>query len=446
MKRTIETITPPTMREAIFQFKRVAAYARVSCLKDAMLHSLSAQVSHYSGYIQTVPGWQYAGVYADEGISGTKRNRPGFQQMLEDCRAGKIDVIITKSISRFARNTLTTLQAVRELRLLGVDVFFEEQNIHALSCDGEILLTLLAAYAQAEAESASENQKWRVRANYEKGLPWSITMYGFKMVNGMLAVVPEEAEVLRLFADLYLEGYGQIQLGRALERAGVRGRQGGIMRANVLKDLLFNEKTAGDLLLQKTYISDPIEKRQIINRGERPQYFVRDSHPAIFDRETQARLLAERERRAEKYLPVESRGPRKVYPFTAKLTCGHCGANYRRKTVHNGDKSRIFWMCGTFNSKGKAHCNAQQIPEAILQDTAALALGLSEFDEAMFNKAVKAIRAPENGVLIFCLHSGAEVRVEWQNRSRRYSWTPEMRRKARADAIRGHSMKGGAAQ
>jgi DNA invertase Pin-like site-specific DNA recombinase len=446
MQRKIEKITPLAKREDILTRKRVAAYARVSCKNDDMLHSLSAQVSHYSGYIQTNPGWIYAGVYADEGISGTKRNRPDFQRMLEDCRAGKIDIILTKSISRFARNTLTTLQTVRELRLLGVDVYFEEQNIHTLGLDGEILLTLLAAYAQAEAESVSENQKWRIRANYEKGLPWSVTMYGFRLVNGMLEVVPEEAEVLRLFADLYLEGYGDAQLSRALENAGIRGKRGGIMRAGVLKGLLFNEKIAGDLLLQKTYISDPIEKKVCVNRGEKPQYFVQNSHEAIIDRETYARLLAERERRAEKYMPVGSRGPRKTYPFSGKLVCGHCGAHFRRKTVRDGDKCRIFWMCGTFNSKGKAHCNARQIPEAILKDTTAQALGLSEFDAELFKKTVSKIRAPEDGVLIFSLRNGPDIRVEWQNKSRRYSWTPEMRQTAREDAQRGNRMKGGAAE
>ena len=446
MQRTIEKITPPTMREAIFQTKRVAAYARVSGGKDAMLHSLSAQVSYYSAYIQNRRDWQYAGVYADEAKTGTKGGRPEFRRMLEDCRAGKIDLIITKSISRFARNTLTTLQTVRELRLLGVDVFFEEQNIHTLSSDGEVVLTLLAAYAQAEAESASENQKWRVKANYEQGLPWNINMYGFRQVGYMLEVVPEEAEIIRLFADLYLEGYGQLQLARALEDADIRGRRGGIMRAGTLKNLLFNEKIAGDLLLQKVYISDPIEKKPVTNRGERTQYFVRDSHEAILDRETYARLLAERKRRAEKFMPVESRGPRKAYPFTGKLICGHCGGKFRRKTVRNCGKCRIFWMCDTLKNKGKAHCNAQQIPEAILQDAAARALGISTFDDGMFNQAVSTIRAPENGILIFLLHSGDEVRAEWQNISRRNSWTPEMKQKAREDALRGHRMRGGAAQ
>ena len=204
MQRTITKIAPVMIQQAP-RLLRVAAYARVSSGKEAMLHSLSAQVSHYSDRIQKTPGWIYAGVYADEATTGTKDSREEFQRLLDDCRAGKIDMVITKSISRFARNTVTTLKAIRELRLLGVDVYFEEQNIHTLGEDGEFLLTLLAAYAEEEARSVSENQKWRIRTNFEQGLPWSVTMYGYRQVDGRLVLVPEEAEILRLAADLYLE-------------------------------------------------------------------------------------------------------------------------------------------------------------------------------------------------------------------------------------------------
>ena len=151
--------------------KRVAAYARVSSGKDAMLHSLSAQVSYYNDLIQKEDGWEFVGVYSDEAITGTKEDRAGFQQMLEDCHNGKIDMVLTKSISRFARNTVTLLETVRMLKALGVDVFFEEQNIHTVSADGELMLTILASYAQEESLSASENQKWRIKKNFEEGMP-----------------------------------------------------------------------------------------------------------------------------------------------------------------------------------------------------------------------------------------------------------------------------------
>ncbi len=207
------------------------------------------------------------------------------------------------------------------------------------------------------------------------------------------------------------------------------------MRANVLKTLLCNEKIAGDLLLQKEYINNPIDKKRVINKGEKPQYFVQNSHEAILDRDTYNRVLEEYERRGEKYRPFESRGPRKSYPFTAMITCGHCGAHFRRKTVHS-DKCRVVWICETYNTKGKAHCNAKQIPEAILHDAAARALGLSNFDEDVFNKMVVSIKTPENGVIIFSLQDGHEITIEWQNKSRRDSWTPEMREQARAAKLK----------
>jgi site-specific DNA recombinase len=165
--------------------KRVAAYARVSSGKDAMLHSLSAQVSYYSGYIQRRRGWEYVGVYADEALTGTKDERPEFQRLMNDCRDGKIDMVITKSIARFARNTVTMLEAVRELKSLGVDVYFEKENIHSLSGDGEVMLTILASYAQEESRSVSENCKWRVRKMFAQGRTNNGVMLGYRLIDGL---------------------------------------------------------------------------------------------------------------------------------------------------------------------------------------------------------------------------------------------------------------------
>ena len=200
MTRKIEQVR---FAESAPKKKRVAAYARVSSGKDAMLHSLSAQVSYYSDYIQK-HGWEYAGVYADEALTGTKDNRENFQRLLAECRKGTIQMVITKSISRFARNTVTLLSTVRELKALGVDVYFEEQNIHSMSSDGELMLTILASYAQEESLSASENQKWRVRHNYENGLAWNGTILGYRYDHGTYIIEPQEAETVRLIFDSYL--------------------------------------------------------------------------------------------------------------------------------------------------------------------------------------------------------------------------------------------------
>ena len=209
---------------AIPKRKRVAAYARVSSGKDAMLQSLSAQVSYYSELIQRHCDWKYCGVYSDEAITGTKDEREGFQKLLTACRDGKIDMILTKSISRFARNTVTLLSTVRELKALGIDVFFEEQNLHSQSTDGELLLTILASYAQEESLSASENQKWRIKRNFEAGKPWDCTIFGYRVKNGVFEVVPEEAETVRLVFKWYLEGLGKQAIANRLGELGVPTR------------------------------------------------------------------------------------------------------------------------------------------------------------------------------------------------------------------------------
>lgn len=434
MQRKITKIAPLTIQQAP-RLLRVAAYARVSSGKEAMLHSLSAQISHYSAKIQNTPGWEYAGVYADEALTGTKDSREEFQKLMAACRAGEIDLIITKSISRFARNTVTTLKTIRELRRIGVDVYFEEQNIHTLGEDGEFLLTLLAAYAEEEARSVSENQKWRIKANFEQGLPWSLTMYGIRLVDGKLELVPEEAEILRLAGDLYLEGYGCQRLERALAKAGVRGRQGNTMTGHGIVRLLCNEKSAGDLLLQKTFVTDPITKVERINQGELPQYFVEDNHEAIFDRDTYERILAERARRAAHYQPNPQTPP--TYPFTGLITCEKCGAHFRRKIANAGGKyQKPVWICATFNSKGKAHCASKQIPESILENISAQAMGLPHFDVAAFAAQIMEIRVPENGALIFVFYDGHETCLTWENPSRRDSWDEQARQQARELSLR----------
>lgn len=218
MPRTVTQIQFPTpMPKA----RRVAAYARVSSDKDAMLHSLGTQVDYYSTYIRHHPGWVYVGVYADEAKTGTKDSRENFQRMLADCRADKIDHIITKSVSRFSRNTVTLLETVRELKELGISVYFEEQSIDTVTADGELMLSILASYAQEESLSASENQKWRVRRNFEQGIPWRFFMLGYRGENGRLVVVPEEADIVRgIFRD-YLDGKGTAPLPSDSTRKGM---------------------------------------------------------------------------------------------------------------------------------------------------------------------------------------------------------------------------------
>lgn len=404
MGRTVKRVNMAAVRPAE-RAKRVVAYARVSCGKDAMLHSLSAQVSYYSSMIQKTPGWEYAGVYADEAVSGTRNKRGEFQKMLADCRAGNIDLIITKSISRFARNTVTTLKTIRELRLIGVDVYFEEQNIHTLGEDGEFVLTLLAAYAEEEARSVSENIKWKVNDNFKQGRIWSTIMYGYRIKNGRLVVEPREAEMLRKAARLYLDGGTQSDLRDMFAEAGVLGRRGNRMTGIQILELLCNEKIAGNLLLQKTYVADPIIKAKKINGGELQKYFVEGSHEAILDKDTYERVLAERARRA-----AASGGGKGRYPFSGRITCGACGKHFIR---HPWYGKKYQWGCRTHWVEGAAHCVRMGISEDTLECLTAEVMGLPEFDGGLFREQVEGILVPADDRLVFRFRDGHTVEKIW---------------------------------
>jgi DNA invertase Pin-like site-specific DNA recombinase len=399
--------------------KRVAAYARVSSGKETMLHSLSAQIDYYTEFIGTNPDWEFGGGFCDEAFTGTKEQRPDFQRMLSECRAGNIDIVITKSISRFARNTVTILASVRELKNLGVDVYFEEQNIHSNSGDGELMLSILSSYAQEESRSVSENCKWRIRNDFKEGKIGSMTMFGFRLEQSKLLVVPEEAEIVReIFAD-YLSGMGIISIMKKCRKRGVSFSKNGIA------GMLRNEKYQGDMLLQKTFVENHITKRKVKNIGQLPQYYVSKSHEEIISRDTFAAVQQEIARRADKR-PTAPQAPA-VYPYTGLIRCGKCGASYRRKHASAGTRyEKIVWICATFNTLGKAECDSQQISEDILDIKVAEVGGLD---------AISEIVIPGRNRLIFTMKDGSVHESEWGNPSRKNSWTPEMREAARQKAL-----------
>ena len=404
--------------------QRVAAYARVSSGKDAMLQSLAAQVSYYSGLIQRQPDWEYAGVYADEALTGTKDNRPELQRLLADCRAGKVDRILTKSISRFARNTVTLLQTVRELKHLGVDVYFEEQNIHSTSADGELMLTILASYAQEESLSVSENCKWRIRQRFAKGeLVGLRNLFGYSIHEGRVEIDPERAAIIRMIFEDYLSGIGGTKIARKLQEMQIPTLRGGKWDAYRVSVILRNEKYTGDALLQKQFVTDHLTKRKARNHGQLPQYYAKDTHPALIDKDTfdqvQA-IIAERQRR---YGGKE----RTRHSFSSLIQCGLCGKHYKRM-IRWGKAS---WHCSTFLSSGKAACPARQVPEEVLQAVSAEVLGLEKWKADDFNRQIKQIRVPGLHRLIFVFRDGHTVEKTLQERSRRDSWTMAMRQAAR---------------
>ena len=426
MSGRITTVSKPPKLE---RKKRVAAYARVSSGKDAMLHSLSAQVSYYSNLIQNHSGWLYCGVYSDEAMTGTKSQRNDFQRMIEDCRKGKIDLIITKSISRFARNTVTLLQTVRELKSMGIDVYFEEQHIHTISADGELMMTILASYAQEESRSASENQKWRIKRNFEEGMPWNGAMLGYRLKNGRYEIIPEEADLVRRIYNEYLSGDGYLTIAKRLNEDGIPSRFGKQWGQSVISKILSNYTYTGNLILQKTFRENHITKKTIINNGELPKYHAENAHDAIIDMETFQAVQAEKTRRAARFLKKPA--PKKAYPFTSLLVCDGCGKNYRRKVTKTGP----VWVCGTFNSMGKAACASKQIPEETLQAVTAEVLGQVDFSEELLRRLIKSILVCNGNVLIFRFFDGSEITRIWKDRSRRQSWTVEMKATARQKAL-----------
>ncbi len=416
-------ITQPVKR------KRVAAYARVSSGKDAMLHSLSAQISYYNSLIGSRGDWELVGIYTDEALTGTKDDRPEFQRMLADCRDGKIDMIITKSVTRMARNTLTLLSTARELKELGVDIFFEKENIHTMSSDGELMLTLLASFAQEESRSASENQKWRIRKMFEQGRPNTGNMLGYRLKDGVLQIVPEEAEIVRqIFAD-YLSGMGINAIMKKLIRNGVPTKYGGIWRESTLHDILHNETYTGNMLLQKTYRLDHISKKKMKNKGELPQYYVENSHKPIIDKSDFGKVQQMLAQKAEKYVGQQSDS---IRPFARIVRCELCGKHFRRKIIATGRKYvKPVWMCSTFCTYGKEACSAQQIPESILIAKTSEVLGFEDWDREILLEHITEIRVPAHNTLVYVFRDGTNQTVHWQNPSRKHSWTEEMKQAAR---------------
>ena len=431
MEKQIIDITPT--RTAFAEKKRVAAYARVSCDKDTMLHSLAAQIDYYRKYIIRNPEWEFVGVYADEAKTGTKEDREQFQKLLSDCRSGLIDMVITKSISRFARNTVTLLGTVRELKELGINIFFEEQNINSVSEEGELMLTLLASQAQEESLSCSENCKWKIRKGFERGQPNTCTMLGYRLVNGEITLVPDEAEIVKEIFDLYLSGYGVQKIANTLNERSVRTEKIPFWHLDTIRGILRNEKYMGDLLLQKSLSESHLTKRQVKNEGQLQQFYINDDHEPIVSRAVFAEAQSEVQRRAEKH----KCGVGNESVFTGKIRCGICGKNYRRKTT----PYNTVWCCSTFNTRGKAYCASKVIPENTLKDCISDALGSKYFAEDFFTETVESIVAEPGNTMRLTFKDGTEKRITWKDRSRSESWTDEMREAVRQKMLERNGAK-----
>ena len=327
---------------AIPSMLRVAAYARVSTETERLTHSLAAQISYFSDLIQKTPGWQYVGVYADEFVSGTTIDkRTEFQRLIEDCDAGLIDIVLVKSISRFARNTVDLLTTVRHLKEIGVEVRFEKENISTLNESGELMLSLLAVFSQEESRSISENCKWGIRKRCQNGTFSSTNkhVFGYQYDDAQrkYMIIPEEAAVIRRIFAMFLDGISLQKICDTLNEEGFRTHKGNIFVEPTLSQMIRNEIYAGDLRRQKGFVLDHITHKKIKNRGQLPQYYLENAHDAIIDRQTYQKVLAEIERRSA------LKGP--SYPFTHRIVCGCCGAYFSKPEFYRRAVRKDQYFC-----------------------------------------------------------------------------------------------------
>lgn len=347
--------------------RRVAAYARVSTNSDEQKTSYEAQVSYYTDYIRAKSDWEFVRVYADRGITGTStKKREQFNDMIEEALAGKIDLIITKSVSRFARNTVDSLTTIRLLKEHGVEVYFEEQNIYTLDSKGELLLTLMSSLAQEESRNISENVTWGQRKRFADGkvsMPYKHFLGYRKGENGEPEVVPEEAEIVRRIYGLFLKGQTPYGIKTILEAEGIPTPAGKkTWQTATILSILTNEKYKGDALLQKTFCTDFLTKKMKVNEGEVPQYYVENSHPAIVTDEVFNMVQEEIGRRRQAGRQHNGTGC-----FAGRIFCGCCGEMYGSKVWHSNSRyRRVIWQCNAKFKDGH-HCGTPHLTEAEIQ-------------------------------------------------------------------------------
>ena len=360
---------------------KVAAYCRVSTDSEEQATSYDAQVEHYTEFIKKNSEWEFVGIYADDGISGTNtKKREEFNRMIEDCMAGKIDMVITKSISRFARNTLDCLKFIRQLKEKNIPVFFEKENINTMDSKGEILLTIMASLAQQESESLSKNVKMGLQFRYQNGQVqvnhnWFL---GYtKDENGHLIIDEEQAVIVRRIFREYLQGASLQNIARGLMADGIPTATGNkTWRGDGIRKILTNEKYMGDALLQKTYTVDVLTKKRVANNGIVPQYYVENNHEAIIPRELFMQVQEELQRRA--HLRTEDGKTKRVYSSKYALSsivyCGKCGDLFRRVAWKARGASYNKWRCASRIEKGPKKCNADAISEKELQNAVVRAI------------------------------------------------------------------------
>lgn len=344
---------------------KVCAYARVSSDSLKQEDSLENQTSTYERLITSNPDYEFAGVFADQGISGYSENRPAFQSMIEKAKNSEIDLIITKSVSRFARNTVTVLKVARELKELRIGIFFEEQNINTLSGDGDMMLAVLASFAQEESRSMSENNKWTMKKKFERGeiMVNTTRFMGYdKNEFGELVINHEQAKIVRRIFDMYLSGIGTFRIAAQLNDENVPTITGGKWYEGTIRGMLKNEKYKGDCILQKYYTPENRRNTSVRNNGEVQSYYIEENHPAIVSKAEwdKVQQIMQRHKEQRKIAVDGTDKYKNRYPLSGMLVCPYCGKTLRRKQVYN---KKIEWWCSTYIHEGKSACKGIKISD-----------------------------------------------------------------------------------
>ncbi len=415
------TVIPKTVTTS--KRERVAAYIRVSKSLLPGMESLNTQLEYYQKKITSNRKWELAGIYSDS-ISGTNTNhRPGFKRLMKDCHEGKIDRVLTKSVTRFARNTVDLLSAVRELKELGIPVVFEKDDVDTMTSTGELVLSLLAAFAQEEARSASENNKWIIRKRFEQGIGATYALYGYNWEDKKLKINPEQAPVVKEIFLRYLNGQSPCKIAQSLNKKGIKSFKGGTFKESVIWDMLREEKYTGNSLLQKTFRESYLTKKSVPNKGELPKYYAQNTHPAIISDKLYEAVQKEIAKRCEKgYLANSSIS---FNPFTGKVKCANCSRSYRRQSTTRNGKTRYMWKCGNRIDHRYQDCKNMSIAETELYRLTQEVLVCDEITKEIVDEKIDKILVHDDMKLTFIMKNGKQIEKYWKFNSQNAKYLEE---------------------
>ena len=415
----VEVIKIPPKKVGKPEKLRVAVYARVSADKDSAYHSLMAQDEYGAEFVNAHPNWELVGVYSDNARSGTLRKRPAFQRMMEDCRARKIDLVVTKSVSRLARNSALLMETLGELERLGIDCYFELDHRYASDFGAKSWIKLTGIYAEGVAEEYSDLQIRRIDELYKQGKPSGGHDFGYRFNKDKFIIFPKEARVVKKIYELYLEGMGYGRIAKYLNSLKVAAPHGGTWNESSIRDILTNKFYNGVLTLQRTFRNNFLDKELVRNTGEMRMVVVENAHEAIIDDEMFKKVQNKIKRKGAKQMIImqNKKHEDEVRLFTGMIQCSKCGSTFIRKRPNKGS-NKPFWVCGKYFKQGKAACPSHKISEEILIVETAKALMTTKLTPELIKNKIEKIYVPEKDSLVFSLKDGSKVYAMWRDMTR----------------------------